>query len=122
MSNLWVRLRRVWGSRSRLGWTPEVATLIEAGAGAEAAASPPALGRRGCAVEGREVRVAQAGCPFDRIMRVDRVEDVPDRRLVVAELPQRHRHGPVDDLEHPAAGQLLVLDQRDVGLDPSCVT
>ena len=59
----------------------------------------------------------QPGRPFDRVVRVDVVEDAADRRLVVAQLPQGHRHGPVDDLEHAAAGQLLVLDQGDVGLD-----
>ena len=40
-----------------------------------------------------------------------------DLRGGVAELLQRHRHRLVDDLHHPAADQLLVLDQRDVGLD-----
>ena len=35
----------------------------------------------------------------------------------VAELDQRLRHGVVDDLDHAAADQLLVLHQRQIGLD-----
>ena len=36
---------------------------------------------------------------------------------VVAEFLQRAGNGLVDDLEHAAAGEELVLHQRDVGLD-----
>ena len=79
--------------------------------------APAPLRRGERAVEDRQVLVVQARRPLDRVVRVDVVEDAADRRLVVAELLQGHRHGAVDDLEHAAAGQLLVLHQRDVGLD-----
>ena len=78
---------------------------------------PPCGGAKAQSKTGR-CSSFRPGRTFDRVVRVDVVEDAADRRLVVAELPQGHRHGPVDDLEHAAAGQLLVLDQRDVGLDP----
>ena len=87
---------------------PQVAPEVDA---------PAPLRRGERTVEDRQVLVLQPRRPFDRVLGVDVVEDPPDLRLVVAELPQRHRHGPVDDLEHPAAGELLVLHQRDVGLD-----
>ena len=48
----------------------------------------------------------------------DRVgDDVGDLLLVVAERAQGLGHGAVDDLEIAAAGELLELDQREVGLD-----
>ena len=43
--------------------------------------------------------------------------DLGDLALGVAERAQRFRHGAVDDLEVAAAGELLELDQREVGLD-----
>ena len=50
--------------------------------------------------------------PADRIG-----DDVADLLLVVAERAQGLGHGAVDDLEIAAAGELLELDQREVGLD-----
>ena len=50
--------------------------------------------------------------PADRIG-----DDVLDLLLVVAERAQRLGHGAVDDLEIAAAGELLELDQGEVGLD-----
>src|SRR5262249_54086885 len=48
----------------------------------------------------------------------DRISlDLGDLRFAVAEHAQRLRHRPVDDLEVAAAGELLELDQREVGLD-----
>ena len=44
-------------------------------------------------------------------------DHVLDRLVVVAERPERARHGLVDDLEIAAAGELLELDQGEVGLD-----
>src|SRR2546423_1289634 len=109
MLNLWVRLRRVCGRRSRRGWAA-VAGTAGAGAAAAGAATGAAAGGRGAAAAGQAAPPAllPPGAP-------------PPPRLVVAELPQGHRHRPVDDLEHPAAGELLVLDQRDVRLDPGRV-
>ena len=43
--------------------------------------------------------------------------DLVDLRLAVAERAQRLGHGAVDDLEIAAAGELLELHQREVGLD-----
>ena len=43
--------------------------------------------------------------------------DLGDLGLAVAERAQRLRHGLVDDLEVAAAGELLELHQREVGLD-----
>ncbi len=44
-------------------------------------------------------------------------DDVVDLALVVAERRQRFRDAAVDDLEIAAAGELLELDQREIGLD-----
>ena len=68
-------------------------------------------------VEDGEVLLLDPGCPLDRVVVVDGGEDRFDRRLVIPKRPQRQRHGLVDDLEHPAASELLVLHQGDVGLD-----
>ena len=43
--------------------------------------------------------------------------DLGDLRLGIAEHAQSLRHRPVDDLEVAAAGELLELDQREIGLD-----
>ena len=43
--------------------------------------------------------------------------DLGDLGLAVAERAQRIGHGPVDDLEVAAAGELLELHEREVGLD-----
>jgi hypothetical protein len=47
--------------------------------------------------------------------------DVGDLFRRIAEHAQRLRHRAVDDLEIAAAGELLELDQREVGLDPGGV-
>ena len=64
----------------------------------------------------------QAGGGLDRVVLVDEGQDALHRRLVVAERPQRQRHGLIHDLEHAAARELLVLHQRDVGFDAGGVT
>ena len=51
----------------------------------------------------------------------DVLDDVLDLLVVVAEVLESGRHRLVDDLEVAAAGQLLELDQREVGLDPGGV-
>ena len=68
-------------------------------------------------VEDRQVLVLEARGAFDRVVLVDVGEHRFDRWLVVAERAERERHRLVDDLEHAAAGELLVFHQRDVGLD-----
>jgi hypothetical protein len=68
-------------------------------------------------VEHRQVFLRQAGRADDRAVLVDMRLDLLDLRVGVAERPQRHRHGAVDDRHRPAADELLVLDEREVGLD-----
>ena len=52
--------------------------------------------------------------------------DVTDNRIrlivIVPELEQRRRHSVVDNLNHPSANQLLVLHQRQIRLNPGCIT
>ena len=57
------------------------------------------------------------GRAFDGAGGVDVADDGVDLGVVVAELEERGGDGVVDDLDHAAADQLLVLDQGEVGLD-----
>jgi hypothetical protein len=57
------------------------------------------------------------GRVLDRVVLIDVLQDLGDLGLGIADPAKRDRDGLVDDLEHPAADQLLVLDQGDVGLD-----
>ena len=61
------------------------------------------------------------GRAFDGAGGVDVADDRVGLLVGVAELEQRGRDGVVDDLDHAAADQLLVLDQREVGLDAGSV-
>ena len=54
---------------------------------------------------------------FDGVVFVDVADDRFDLRLAVAELLQGGADGLVDDFQHAAAGEELVFDQGDVGLD-----
>ncbi|TXT19205.1 MAG: hypothetical protein FD138_4368 [Planctomycetota bacterium] len=54
---------------------------------------------------------------LDRVVLFEIIEDPFDLWLIVAQRFQRGRHGAIDDLQHAAAGELLVLDERDVRLD-----
>ena len=69
-------------------------------------------------IEHRQMLGLQIGRAFDRVLLVDVGQDrfdlAADRSRAFF---KRRRHRLVDDLQHAAAGQLLVLDQRDVGLD-----
>ncbi len=58
-----------------------------------------------------------AGRAFDGSGGVDVADDGVDLVVVVAELEERGGHGVVDDLDHAAADELLVLHEREVGLD-----
>ena len=63
------------------------------------------------------VAVVDAGRLLERAV-ADRIGlDLGDLGFAVAERAQRLRHGAVDDLEVAAAGELLELHQREVGLD-----
>ena len=55
--------------------------------------------------------------PFDRILLIDVLGNRFDFMIVVTKHFQTQRHGLVDDLQHAAASELLVLDQCDIGLD-----
>ena len=59
----------------------------------------------------------QQGRSLDGVVLVDVFDDVFDLFAVVAQLAQGGGHGAVDDLQQAAANQLLVLDEREVGLD-----
>jgi len=48
---------------------------------------------------------------------VDVRHDVRSLLLGVAQFPQRHRHGAIDDLQHAPAGEQLVFHERDVGFN-----
>ena len=76
-----------------------------------------ALGGLEGAVEDGEVLGLDAGRAFDGAGGVDVVDDAFDFGFLVAELEERAGDGVVDDLDHAAADELLVLDEREVGLD-----
>ena len=76
-----------------------------------------AIGRSKCAVEYRQMLLLDMRCTFDRIALVDVLLDVFDLLRGIAQIEQSKWDRSVDDLEHPATGKLLVLDQRDVRLD-----
>ena len=69
------------------------------------------------AVEHRQMRLEQMRRAFDRVVLVDVLDDLVDLFLIVAEAFEGDRDGLVDDLQHPAADEFLVLDERDVRLD-----
>ena len=58
---------------------------------------------------------------FDGAGRVDVADDGVGLLVRVSELEQRGGHGVVDDLDHASADQLLVLHQRQIGLDTGSV-
>ncbi len=63
-----------------------------------------------CTVEHRQVGIGQMWRPLNRFMLVEVLNDFLNLARVVAQALQRTWHGLVDDLEHTAANQLLVLD------------
>ena len=76
-----------------------------------------ALGRLEGAIEDGQVVVLDVRRAFDGAGRVDVADDGVGLLVGVAELEERGGHGVVHDLDHAAADQLLVLHQRQVGLD-----
>ncbi len=62
-------------------------------------------------------RVVDGGCLAHGAMADGVGFHLRDLALAIAERAQGFRHGLVDDLEVAAAGQLLELHQREVGLD-----
>ena len=79
------------------------------------------LGLEG-AVEHGQVLGLEIRRALYRVVLVDVGRDRVGLGVAVAEAAQRVRNGVVDDLEQPAADQLLVLDQRDIGLHTGRVT
>ena len=73
--------------------------------------------RTEAAIEHRQVLRLQFGRAFDRAGGIDVGDDLLHLLGRVAQLDQRGGHGIVDDLDDAAAHQLLVLDQREIGLD-----
>src|ERR1019366_5352361 len=69
------------------------------------------------AIEDGEMRVGELRRTFDSLVLVEVFDDFLDFLRVVDKALERARDGVVDDLQHPAADQLFVLDERDVGLD-----
>ncbi len=70
------------------------------------------LGRLEAAIEDRQVLGLHARRAFDGARCVDVRDNGVHFVGVVAKLEERFRHGIIDDLDHAAADQLLVLDQR----------
>ena len=76
-----------------------------------------ALGRLERAIEDGKMLVFDVRRAFDGAGRVDVADDGVGLLVGVSELEQRGGDGVVDDLDHAAADQLLVLHQRQIGLD-----
>ena len=87
---------------------PDVAHVVD---------GPLAVGRLERAVEDRQVLWLEVRRTLDGLALVDVGEDLLDLLRAVAELAQGGRDGLVDDLDEALADELLVLDERDVGLD-----
>ena len=77
-----------------------------------------AVGRLERAVEDRQVLWLEVRRTLDRLVLGQVGEDLVDLFRAIAELAQGRRDGLVDDLEEALADELLVLDERDVRLDP----
>ena len=77
-----------------------------------------AVGRLERAVEDRQVLWLEVRRALDGLVLGQVGEDLVDLFRAVAELAQGRRDGLVDDLEEALADELLVLDERDVRLDP----
>ena len=80
-----------------------------------------AFGRLEGAIEDGQMVVLDVRRAFDGAGGVDVADDGVGLIMGVAQLEQRRRHGVVDDLNHAAADQLLVLDQCQIRLDTSSI-
>ncbi len=76
----------------------------------------PVVGLEG-AIEDGQVLVPEMGRALDGVMLVDVADDLLHLFRRVAQAFQGGRNGLVDDLEHAAAHQVLVLDQGDIRFD-----
>ena len=66
--------------------------------------------------------IFDVSCTFNGVVVIDVLEDIADLLFVVAEFLKAQIYGLVNNFEHAATGKLLVFDQRDIRLDPCCVT
>ena len=80
-----------------------------------------ALGGLEGAIEDGEMLFLDVRRAFDGAGGVDVADDGVGLVAGVAELEERGRDRVVHDLDHAAADQLLVLDEREVRLDAGCV-
>ena len=78
---------------------------------------PRPLGGLEAAIKHRQMLRLDAGRALDGAGGVDVADDRVDLGIGVAELEERRGDGVVDDLDHAAAHQLLILHQREIGLD-----
>ena len=76
-----------------------------------------ALGGLEGAIEDGEMLVLDVRRAFDGAGGVDVADDGVGLLVRVAEFEQSAGHGVIDDLDHAAADQFLVLNERQVGLD-----
>ena len=75
------------------------------------------IGWRECTVEDRQMLVLDVRCAFDRVLFVDVLLDVLDLLRGVTQIEQSEWNRAIDDLEHTAASELLVLHKRDIWFD-----
>ena len=73
-------------------------------------------------IEDREMLFLKMRCSLDRIMFIDVSRHFLDLGLIIAQYLQSQRHRVVDNFQHPAAGQLLVLNQRNIRFDTRGIT
>src|ERR1700722_15001005 len=78
---------------------------------------PGSLGGFEAAIKHGEMLLPNAGRTFNGPGGVDVADNRIDLGIGVAELEQGHRYGVVNNFYHSAADQLLVFDQRKIGLD-----
>ena len=73
------------------------------------------------AIKDRQVGVIHLRSTLDGSSGVDVRNDRIRLLVGVTKLKESRRDGVVDDLNHPAANQFLVLHQREIGLDAGSV-
>ena len=82
---------------------------------------PRPLRRLERAIKHRKMLVLDMRSAFDGAGSVDVGDNLVGFFVTYPKLEQRRRDGVVDDLNHPAAHQLLVLDQRQIRLDAGSI-
>ncbi len=80
-----------------------------------------ALRRLERTIEDGEMIVLHMRRAFDSAGRVDIADDSIRLIVIVTELKQRRRHRLINNLNHPSAHELLVLNQRQIRLHAGCI-